>query len=162
MDHVIRDHVDEALLVAEGVEPDPPGIGVLVDESFAVSIDEDAPGQAVRWAEGERALERSRAASSRRRLRRPCGCRVRRRPECRCARPGRHMGRGALLRHHGVVVDEPAAGQDHPATGPDDVGPSSVRTRTPTTSSPSTINSSARVSTITLAPLVETACRGTP
>ena len=37
------------------MESDAPRIGILVDEALAMAIDEDAPGQAVRWAERQRA-----------------------------------------------------------------------------------------------------------
>ena len=52
MDHVIGDHVDEAVVVAEGVEPDATGVGVLVDESLAMAVDEDSPGEPVGGPEG--------------------------------------------------------------------------------------------------------------
>ena len=57
MNHVIGDHVDESVLVAEGMESDAPRVGVLVDEALALAIDQDAPCKAVRWAERQRALE---------------------------------------------------------------------------------------------------------
>ena len=59
--HVISDHVDESVVVAEGMEPDAPRVGVLVDESLAAAIDEDAP-----WPGGEvdRAAARTRSYSS--------------------------------------------------------------------------------------------------
>ena len=57
VDHIVCDHVDESFLVAKGVQADAPRVGVLVDESLAVAIDQNPASQPVRWPEGERALE---------------------------------------------------------------------------------------------------------
>ena len=122
MDHVIGEHEDETVLVAERVEPDAPGIGVLVDESLAMAVDEDAPGQAVGRPQGQRAFER---AEPRRRCTRAdthadAAAVVVRGPDT----PGGvgHVGQRAQLGHHRLVVDEPSGGEDHSAASPD--GPS--------------------------------------
>ncbi len=52
VDHVVGDHVDEAVLVAQGVEADATGVGILVDESLAMAVDEDPAGETVGWSEG--------------------------------------------------------------------------------------------------------------
>src|SRR5580693_9238689 len=57
VNHIISDHVDEPIVVAESMQPDSARVGVLVDETFAMAIDQDAPGQSVRWTERQRALE---------------------------------------------------------------------------------------------------------
>ena len=51
MNHVIGDHVDESVLIAQGMESDAPRVGVLVDETLALAIHQDASCKAVRWAE---------------------------------------------------------------------------------------------------------------
>src|SRR5664280_3499084 len=57
VDHVIGDHEDEAVVIAQGMEPDATGVGILVDESLTVAVDEDSPGEAVGRSEGQCALE---------------------------------------------------------------------------------------------------------
>src|SRR6185437_16151528 len=58
VDRVVGDHVDEAVVLAEGMIPDAPGVGVLVDETLTVAVDEDPPRQPVWRPERQRALER--------------------------------------------------------------------------------------------------------
>ena len=158
VDHVIGDHVDEAVLVAEGVEPDAAGVGILVDESLALAIDEDSPGEAVGRPERQRALEGVEPG------RRRAGAGAHADPAAVVVRgadpPGRvgNVGQWAMLGHHRLVVDEPAGGQDHPTTGPDGAGPvvglhAASRRRRP----PSTTSASARASATTRAPLLDTA-----
>ena len=119
MNHVIRDHVDETVLIAEGMEPDAPRVGVLVDEALAMAIDEDAPGKAVRWAERQRALEATQPG------RRRSGPDAHADPAAVVVRssnpPGRvrDVGRRALLRDHGLVGDESTGGQNDPTASPD-------------------------------------------
>ena len=127
VDHVIGDHVDDALVVAQGVDPDATGVGVLVDESPAVAVDEDPPGEAVGRPEGQRALERVEPGRG------GPGADGQADPPPVVVRgadpPARvgPVGQGTVLGHHRLVVDESAGGQDHPTTGPDGAGSVSGR-----------------------------------
>ena len=122
VDHVIGDHVDESAVVAQGVEPDATGVGILVDEPLTVAVDEDPPRKAVGWPEGQRALEGVEPGRHR------SGADAHPDPAAVVVRgadpPGRirDVGQRAVLGDHGLVVDEAAGGQDHPTTGPDGAG----------------------------------------
>src|SRR5665213_4161019 len=119
VNHVIGDHVDEAVVVAKGVESDATGVGILVDESLTVAVDEDSPCEAVGRPEGQRTLEGVEPG------RRCAGAYAHADPAPVVVRgadpPGRvrDVGQGAMLGDHRLVVDETASGQDHPTTGSD-------------------------------------------